>query len=95
MKCTDRFSQVQFYWLALVFLCCAASANGQTTSTDPRVGQKFIVTTAGAELKTPQAIVWRAYLGEVFTISLVNNEWLWIQEKGGWMWEKDGVPPRE
>jgi tetratricopeptide (TPR) repeat protein len=91
MKRTDQLSQVRFYLIALVLMCCAARANGQTTSTDPRIGQKIIVTTAGAELKTPQAIVWRASSGEVFTVSLVNNEWLWIQEKGGWMSEKDGV----
>ncbi len=78
--------------LAILFLaCCTGPANGQSASTDSRVGQKIIVTTAGAELKTPEATVWRAYPGEVFDISLVNGEWLWIQSKGGWMWEKDGV----
>jgi len=68
-----------------------AQANGQTTKSDSRVGKKIIVTKAGAELKTPEATVWRAYPGEVFTISLVNGEWLWIRERSGWMWEKDGV----
>ena len=42
-------------------------------------------------MRTPKATVWRAYPGEVFQIALVNGEWLWIQEKGGWMWEKDGL----
>jgi Flp pilus assembly protein TadD len=64
---------------------------GQTTESDLRVGKKIIVTKAGAELKTPEATVWRAYPGEVFTISLVNGEWLWIRERSGWMWENDGV----
>jgi len=68
-----------------------ACAEGQTTKSDSRVGQKIIVTKAGAELKTPEATVWKAYPGEVFTIALVNGEWLWIQERSGWMWEKDGV----
>ena len=79
----------QFPLTILFIACCAVPGNGQ--STDSRIGQKIIVTTAGAELKTPQATVWRAYPGEVFEIGLVNGEWLWIQSKGGWMWEKDGV----
>ena len=76
-------------WL---LVCCTVPVIGQTTASDSRAGQKIIVTTAGAELKTPEATVWRAYPGEVFEISLVNGEWLWIREKGGWLWEGDGVP---
>jgi tetratricopeptide (TPR) repeat protein len=64
----------------------------QTTDNDPRVGKKILVTVSGAELKTPKETVWRAYLGEVFTVSMVNGEWLWIAEKQGWMWEKQGIP---
>lgn len=59
---------------------------------DARIGKKFIVTTAGAELRTPAAIVWKAYLGETFTASLTNGEWLWINDKGGWLWEKQTLP---
>lgn len=59
---------------------------------DPRIGKKFIVTTAGAELRTPAAVVWKAYLGETFTASLTNGEWLWINDKGGWLWEKQTLP---
>jgi tetratricopeptide (TPR) repeat protein len=59
---------------------------------DPRIGRKVIVTTAGAELRTPQATVWKGYVGEVFTVTLTNGEWLWIAEKGGWLWEKEAVP---
>ncbi len=43
-------------------------------------------------MRTPEAIVWKAYLGEVFTVNLTNGEWLWIDEKGGWIWEKETVP---
>lgn len=68
-----------------------SAAAQQTDSSDPRVGRKVLVTTAGAELRTPQATVWRAYLGDVFTVTLTNGEWLWIHEKGGWLWEKDTV----
>ncbi len=66
----------------------AAEPEPQTTANDPRVGRKILITVAGTELMTPEATVWRAYLGEVFTISLVNGEWLWINEKKGWMWDK-------
>ena len=58
---------------------------------DPRIGKKIIIIHAGAELRTPEAIVWKAYLGEVFTVMLTNGEWLWINEKGGWLWEKHTV----
>lgn len=59
---------------------------------DPRIGTKVLITQAGAELRTPEATVWRAYLGEVFTVTLTNGEWLWIDEKGGWLWEKQTIP---
>ncbi|MFO0425999.1 MAG: tetratricopeptide repeat protein [Planctomyces sp.] len=59
---------------------------------DPRIGTKVLITQAGAELKTPDATVWRAYLGEVFTVTLTNGEWLWIDEKGGWLWDKQTIP---
>ena len=64
--------------------------NGQQ-STDPRQNKKIIISKAGAEMKTPQAVVWRGYLGEVFTVAQTNGEWLWIKEKGGWLWEKEAV----
>ena len=80
---------VRFHLIILLTAFCAVPGNGQTTTTDSRVGQKIIITTAGAELKTPQATVWRAYPGEVFKISLINGEWLWIQSKGGWLWQND------
>ncbi|MCA9048580.1 MAG: tetratricopeptide repeat protein, partial [Planctomycetaceae bacterium] len=63
-----------------------------TTINDPRVGKKVLVTVAGAALRTPEAIVWKSYLGETFTVSLVNGEWLWVAEKGGWLWEKETLP---
>ena len=59
---------------------------------DPRIGTKVIVTKAGAQLKTPDATVWTAWLGDVYTVALTNGEWLWIAEKGGWIWEKETVP---
>ncbi|MEZ6043902.1 MAG: tetratricopeptide repeat protein [Planctomycetaceae bacterium] len=72
-----------------------AAVSGSSVSAqaerDPRIGRKVIVTVAGAELKTPQATVWRAYLGEVFTVSITNGEWLWVAEKGGWLWERETV----
>ena len=63
----------------------------QTAPADPRVGRKVLVIRHGAPLRTPDATVSSAWLGEIFTVSLVNGEWLWIQEKGGWLWEKETV----
>lgn len=91
MKRSDLNSPVWCVALILALTTGLIPVSGQTTGTDSRVGRKIIVTTAGAELKTPVATVWKAYPGEIFEVTLVNGEWLWIQEKGGWMWEKDGV----
>lgn len=59
---------------------------------DARIGKKVIVTVPGANLRTPEAVVWKSYLGETFTIALTNGEWLWIENKGGWLWDKETVP---
>ena len=65
--------------------------NAADKTPDKWIGKRIMITRAGAEMKTPQATVWRAYLGEVFTITLTNGEWLWVDEKGGWLWEKEAV----
>ena len=69
----------------------AQEAKAAPAAADPRMGKKIIVARAGAEMRTPDGVVWRGYLGEVFTVSLTNGEWLWINEKGGWLWEKEAV----
>lgn len=74
----------------LLTICSVNVVNGQQQA-DTRQNKKIIIAKAGAELKTPQAVVWRAYLGEVFTVQQTNGEWLWIKEKGGWLWEKEAV----
>lgn len=56
------------------------------------LGKPVLVTKAGAELKTRKGVVWKAYLGEVFTVAEVEGEWYWIREKGGWLWKKNTVP---
>ena len=89
------------FLVAPVLLCClvctSSAVYGQPAKAvpnlkDPRIGRKVIITKAGAELRTPKGTVWKGYVGEVFTASLTNGEWLWIAEKGGWLWEKDAVP---
>jgi tetratricopeptide (TPR) repeat protein len=74
----------------LLTICSINIVSGQQPA-DPRQDKKIIIAKAGAELKTPKAVVWRAYLGEVFTIQQTNGEWLWIKEKEGWLWEKEAV----
>lgn len=69
-----------------------SEAAPEDSTPDPRIGTKVIVTVAGAVLKTPEATVWKAYLGETFTVSLTSGEWLWINDKRGWLWDKDTVP---
>jgi len=69
----------------------AAQPSAQAQEKDSRVGQKVIVTEAGAPLQTPKETVWKAYLGETFTVALTNGEWLWVAEKGGWLSEKQVV----
>jgi tetratricopeptide (TPR) repeat protein len=80
---------------AVLFSAAAAPAVAQqkpAATKDPRIGTKILIVEAGAELRTPEKTVWRAYLGEVFTVTLTNGEWLWIDEKGGWLWEKQTIP---
>ena len=67
-------------------------AGSNLNARDPRIGKQVIVTQEKAKLRTPVATVWESYVGEVFTISLTNGEWLWIAEKGGWLWEKEAIP---
>ncbi len=85
-------------FLRVLFFACIGGAQlfAQQPATsekapDPRIDKKILIIRAGAEMKTPQATVWKAYLGEVFTVKLTNGEWLWIDEKGGWLWEKESV----
>ena len=84
-------NSIIMFVLAILLLNVTTFAQ-DSTQNDPRVGSRILVTVSGAELKTPQATVWRAYLGEVFTVAMVNGEWLWINEKGGWMWEQQAIP---
>ena len=86
---------------AQALLCCLAwnssAVYGQRPKSnfdlkDPRVGTQVIITHEKAQLRTPVATVWESYVGEVFTVSLTNGEWLWIAEKGGWLWEKEAIP---
>lgn len=69
---------------------------GQQAATKPQADQKLprkiIVRTAGAELRTPEKIVWKAYLGETYLVDLQKDEWLWVQEKGGWIWIENTLP---
>jgi tetratricopeptide (TPR) repeat protein len=90
-RCNKRNFMYGVVILSAVYITQSACAQQTTDERDPRVGQKILVIKAGAELRTPKATVWRAYLGDVFTVTLTNGEWLWVQEKGGWLWERDAV----
>lgn len=59
---------------------------------EAKLPRKVIVRTSGAELRTPEKIVWKAYLGETYTVNLQKGEWLWVQEKGGWIWVENTLP---
>jgi len=76
---------------AMGFVGVQQPATPPAAGQDPRVGRRVMVSKHGAQLKTPQASVWTAWLGEVYTVSLTNGEWLWIAEKGGWLWEKETI----
>ena len=93
----SRFS----FFVAQALLCCLTwntsevygqRANSGFNAKDPRPGTQVIIIQEKAKLRTPVATVWESYIGEVFTVSLTNGEWLWIAEKGGWLWEKDAIP---
>jgi len=84
------FRQVLLLQL-LLWPAVAGAFQGAPAAADPRVGKRVLVIRHGAPLRTPDATVSSAWLGEIFTVSLVNGEWLWIQEKGGWLWEQETV----
>ena len=73
----------------------AATKSKSPAEPDPRIGTQVIVTVDSAPLRTPKEIVWKAYRGEVFEVSLTNGEWLWISSKRGWLWEKETVAFKE
>ena len=74
---------------ALLLTLLAGTTLAQDDS--PLLGRRVLIIKAGAEIKTQEGVMWRAYLGEVFTVSLVKGEWLWIHEKQGWLNGKEAV----
>ena len=84
------FRHIMVVSVVLLTISSINIGSGQQPA-DPRQNKKIIISKAGAELKTPKEVVWRAYLGEVFTVQQTNGEWLWIREKEGWLWEKEAV----
>lgn len=69
-----------------------SDATSTAESDKSKLPRKVIVKKAGAELRTPEKIVWKAYLGETYTVDLEKDEWLWVQEKGGWVWDQHVLP---
>lgn len=70
----------------------ATDSAADEKAAQPQKRRKVIVSKAGAQLRTPQKVVWNAYLGETYDINLQKDDWLWVQEKGGWIWEKETLP---
>lgn len=91
----SKFAIMILMALGLVFFVYDVAAV-QETEAKPAVkaqkSRKVIVKTAGAELRTPKKIMWKAYLGETYTTDLQKDEWLWIEEKGGWIWIENTLP---
>lgn len=64
-----------------------------TSKTSKLKGRRVMVTKHGAEIETREGgVVWRAYLGEILSVTLVNNEWLWVFERQGWLNSRDVIP---
>lgn len=63
------------------------------SETEKLKGRRVMVIEEGAEIKTRElGVVWKAYIGEVLTVTLVNDNWLWIFERQGWLNAKQVVP---
>lgn len=69
-----------------------AATTSPTAAAETKAPRRIIVRTAGAELRTPERIVWKAYLGETYIVDVQKDEWLWVQEKGGWIWIQNTLP---
>ena len=81
-----QFLNVLMFCGLLSLMNPVAGQEPRGAARDPRVGSRILIVRHGAPIKTPDATVWTSYLGEVFTVALTNGEWLWISEKGGWLW---------
>ncbi len=67
--------------------------NKGNSETEKLKGRRVMVIEEGAEIKTRElGVVWKAYIGEVLTVTLVNDNWLWIFERQGWLNAKQVVP---
>lgn len=48
-------------------------------------GKKIVVIKWDAQFRLPDGIVGTAELGNVYTVDLVNRDWLWVMDAGGWL----------
>lgn len=71
----------------------APTERSPKTETEKLKGRRVMVIEEAAPIRTREnGIVWRGYLGEVLTVSLVNSEWLWIFERQGWLHSSNVIP---
>lgn len=95
VRLTRQASKIALLLVGVCLPLCTVAV-GQDAAAEQKPAtkkpQKYIVKTAGAELRTPNKIVWKAYLGETYTVDQQKDEWLWVQEKGGWIWVQNTLP---
>jgi len=77
---------------ALVALILTTTSVFCQDSEPEPIDRKVFVTEAGAEIRIPDGVVWRCYPGEVFRVTLLTGEWLWVPRKSGWLWIEQTVP---
>ncbi|MFK7818617.1 MAG: tetratricopeptide repeat protein [Planctomycetaceae bacterium] len=102
-----RFHLVPVFVLAGMMTCAFGQESKKTddvkppspsqskpaTEAEKLKGRRVMVIDEGAEIRTREnGVVWRAYLGETLTVSLVNQDWLWIFERQGWLHVSKIVP---
>ena len=62
-----------------------ASARKSAKDFSAYKGKKIVVTKWDAKFRLPDGIVGMAELGNVYTVDLVNRDWLWVMDAGGWL----------
>ncbi len=54
-------------------------------------GKKVVIKDWNTKFRLPEGVVGIAELGNVYTIDLVKNDWLWVTDAGGWLTANDVV----
>ena len=77
--------------LALSVFADGSPAVDRSDDTDSWVGKQVMVIHWNADFKVGSKVVGRTHLGDLWMVSRVNGDWLWIKQVHGWIDRSDVV----